>query len=397
MKSLKGKILAVLASLFMVGAGYALGAGVTFAPRTSLAAPVLLSQDTITAIYENASPAVVEIQTSQRGSGFGGRSFQQQGQGSGFLIDAQGRILTNNHVVDGASTVEVVLQDGNTVEAKVLGKDSTNDLALIGIDPSSVSGIAPLQFADSSAVKPGQIAIALGSPFGLNDSITVGVVSGLNRSLRGGRMTGMLQTDAAINPGNSGGPLLDANGQVIGINTAIETGGGGARGVGFAVASNVARKQLSDLIAGRQATRPFLGISGTALTRSLATELGLSVNRGVYVISVVPDGPADKAGLKGASRSAGGQATPGGDVITAVDGKAVTSVEDLSAYFNASKMVGDSVSLTVLRGANSLTVTATLAAFPETSTDVRPLPNPNRGPLPNIPLPPGWRFEWEIP
>lgn len=369
MKALKGKIIAVLAVLLIAGAAYVLGTGATFVSSGASAAPILYSQDSVMSIYDSASPAVVEIQVTQQATGFWGRSIQE-GQGSGFLIDDQGHILTNNHVVEGASTVQVVLDDGSTIDAEVIGTDPTDDLALISVDAAAVSGITPLQLGDSSAVKPGQMAIALGSPYGLNDSITVGIISGLNRSI-GGSLTGMLQTDAAINPGNSGGPLLNSEGQVIGINTAIEADSD-ARGVGFAVPSDVAKRVLPDLLAGKEVSRPWLGISGTALTQSRAESLGLSVDEGVYVATVVSDSPADEAGLET------------GDVITAVDGKSVTSVEELSAYLNT-KQVGGTVSLSVLRDGESLDVQATLAAWPEdTSSDTTPQPS--------VPWPWGGRF-----
>lgn len=384
MKTVKDKIIAALAVLLIAVAAYTVGMGTIFAPHSTVATPVLYSQDNVTAIYDSASPAVVEIKVTQQGTGFYGQSFQE-GQGSGFLVDTQGYILTNNHVVDGASSIQVVFKDGNTADAKVVGTDSVDDLALISVDSSSVSAITPLQFGDSSLVKPGQMAIALGSPYGLTDSITVGVISGLNRSLSGstGSMTGLLQTDAAINPGNSGGPLLDANGMVIGINTAIESVATGACGIGFAVPSNVAEKALPDLMAGKQVTRPWLGIGGIALTQSQANSLGLSVNQGVYVVTVVRNSPADKAGLKGGGTDASGAPASGGDVITAVDGKSVTSVEDLSAYLNT-KQVGDKVTLSVLREGQSIDVQVTLEAWPtEISANATPQPVPQ----PSLPWP----------
>ena len=173
----------------------------------------------------------------------------------------------------------------------------------------------------------------------------------------------MLQTDAAINPGNSGGPLLDNQGNVIGINTAAEIGATGADGIGFAIPSNLAAKILPDLIAGQTVSRPWVGISGTALTQTTASQLGLSVNKGVYIVSVVANGPAEKAGLKAGGSNTDGTLVAGGDVIIAVDGKAIASVEDLSAYIS-SKSVGDKVSLTILRNGQSITVQVTLDAWP---------------------------------
>ncbi|MDD4858756.1 MAG: trypsin-like peptidase domain-containing protein [Dehalococcoidales bacterium] len=381
MKRLRNILMAVLAVLVIGGAAYAGGA--TLAPNSASATPVLYSEDAVTAIYDNASPAVVSIKTTEQGNGFFGGGM---GEGTGFLIDAQGHILTNNHVVDGATTVQIVLDDGKTIDAKVVGTDPMDDLAVIKVDATQITGITPLELADSSTVKPGQLAIAMGNPLGLDDSITVGVISGLNRNLSGSSMTGMLQTDAAINPGNSGGPLLNSAGKVIGINTAIETSGG-ARGIGFAVPSNVATRVLPQLIAGQKVTRPWLGISGLALNTATAQTLGLSVDKGIYVVTVVADSPAAKAGLKAASAGTGNTPGTGGDVITAADGKAVSTVEELSSYL-ATRKVGDVVALTVLRNGQTTTIQATLEAWPDRIQTVTPnIPQPQ----PRIPNPWGGR------
>ena len=285
MKILTSKIVVALAVAGIAGAGFVAGSHFNDGSPAALAA----SQEAITTIYNNASPAVVEIDVTQQGSGyFGGMS----GEGSGFLVDNQGDIVTNNHVVDGATSVQVILSNGKTVDAKVLGTDAIDDLAVVKVDSSAVAGITPLQFGDSSAVQPGETAIAIGSPYGLTNSVTAGIISGLDRTVRGSNMTGMLQTDASINPGNSGGPLLDANGLVIGINTAMENAG-----VGFAVPSDVAKEALPNLLAGKAVERPMLGISGTDVTESNASTLGLTVNQGVYIVSVASGGPADKAGI----------------------------------------------------------------------------------------------------
>ena len=393
MNTLKGKIIAVVTVVLIAAAAYALGAGQVFAPQKASAAPALYSEDTVTSIYDNASPAVVEIDMTQRTPGFFNQSME--GEGSGFLIDTEGHILTNNHVVDGATSVQVVLKGGNTVDAKVVGTDAVDDLAVISVDASAVASITPLQLGDSSAVKPGQMAIAIGNPYGMDGTVTVGVISGLNRNVNG--VTGMLQTDAAINPGNSGGPLLDANGMVIGINTAIESPSTGAIGIGFAVPSSVAQKALPNLMAGKQMVRPWLGISGAALTPALAQQLGLSVNKGVYVVSVNPGGPTDKAGLKGGNLDTSGAPAPGGDVITAVDGKTVTSVQDLSSYINT-KNVGDNITLSVLRDGSKMDVQVTLGTWPSNLTPggtPRQIPQPQ--PQPGIPGP-GWRhFRQSVP
>ena len=388
MNTFKGRLIAFLAILAIAIAAYTLGSSGILSPRDVSAAPVLYNEDTVASIYENASPAVFQINVTQNSAGISG-TFKQNGQGTGFLIDTDGHILTNNHVVKGASSIYVVI-DGDEVEAKVLGTDPIHDLAVIRIDPTRVAGINPLQFGDSDTVKPGQIAIAIGNPYGLDDTITVGVISGLNRNIGG--MTGMIQTDATLNPGNSGGPLLNVNGQVIGINTAIESPAAGATNIGFAVPSNIAKAALPDLLTGKQVERPWIGISGRAITQSLATDLGLPVNKGVYVVTVVPDSPADKAGLKGSGTDSSGKLDSDGDIITAVDGKPVDSVEDVSAYLNTKK-VGDVIRFTIIRSGQSMDVEVTLSARPDnlatgTVPDVIPQPNPR----PGLPWSDKWPF-----
>lgn len=383
-------VLAVFAVIVVAAAAYVVVSGQTIVPRIAQAAPSLYSQDTVTSIFDSASPAVVEIDVRQSGSGFFRSS---AAQGSGFLVDTNGNILTNYHVVEGATSVRVIFKNGDSVDGTVVGTDTLHDLAVVKVDASAVAGVAPLKFADSSLVKPGQMAIAIGTPYGLSATITVGVVSGLNRNLSGSSLTGMMQTDASINPGNSGGPLLDGNGQVIGINTAIESAPG-AKGIGFAVTSNVASKALPALISGKTVGRPWLGIAGVAVDATLTKDLGLSVNKGVYVITVTPGSPAEKAGLKAGGQDANGNPAAGGDVITAVDGQSVTSVQNLSGFFTNNKKPGDAVSLTVLRGGSSTAVSVTLGTWPAATSSVVPIvPRQNLlpTPVPGNPWPFGGR------
>ena len=325
----------------------------------------LYDEETIIALYEQSISAVVEVKTLVNGnlSSFGGFGTPElRGQGSGFIVDKEGHILTNYHVIDGASEVNVTLHNGESVSAQVVGTDRENDLALLKVDPGTISGIGPLPWGDSDRVKPGQMAIALGSPFGLEGSITVGVISGLGRALSGTQerpITNMLQTDAAVNPGNSGGPLLDSRGEVIGINTAIEAS---SSGIGFAIPINNASSLLPALLQGGEVSNPWLGISGTEVDQELASSLDLAVDHGVYVVSVLPDSPAEKAGLIPGGSDQGGP-TSGGDIITAVDGNPVSKVADLLEYFNTKK-VGDQVSLSVIRGDDTITVTVTLGEWP---------------------------------
>jgi S1-C subfamily serine protease len=403
MNTLKGKIIAIAVVVVIAAAAYATGAGLLFAPQTAKAqTTTLYNQDTVSTIYSKVSPAVVEIDTTQQSTGLFGGSVQ--GQGSGFVIDNNGNILTNNHVVEGSTSVSVKFSNGTTVTGKVVGTDSNADLAVVNVGSASVATITPVSLADSSLIKIGEMAIAIGNPYGLDNTVTVGVVSGLNRSVSGSNLTGMVQTDASINPGNSGGPLLDANGLVIGINTAIESPTTGARGIGFAVPSNTASKDLSNLIAGKTITAPWLGISGTSVNATLATSLKLSVNQGAYVITVVGGSPAAAAGLIGGNLDSSGNPAVGGDVITAVDGKAVNSMTDLSSYIS-SKNVADNVTLSVLRNGNTISVQVTLGARPANfslNTQPQPglqpqVPNPGSPFNPGTPGNPGFRFHRGMP
>ncbi len=386
MNSLKGKIIAILVVIIVAAGAYIAGAQISGAKQAS-AAPVVsnnagklidATQSSVTSIYNAASPAVVEIDTTQQASGFFGDSLEQ-GLGSGIVVDNNGDILTNNHVVSGSTSVTVKFINGNTVTGQVLGTDAIKDLAVVKVDASAVSGITPLTFGDSSQLTPGETAIAIGNPYGLDDSISIGIISGINRSLD--NMTGLVQTDASLNPGNSGGPLLDSNGNVIGINDAIETSAtGGTTGIGFAVPSNAAVSELPGLEAGKTISHPWIGISGETLTAALANQFGINVNQGIYVASVVSGSPADKAGLKGSNFDANGLPTGGGDVITAADGNAVNTIESLQTYV-AGKNVGDTISLTVIRNGNTMTVQVTLAAMPAN------LNSSNGNQTPQIPTP----------
>lgn len=339
----------------------------------------LVNETTITSIYDTASPAVVEIIVKTQTTGFG--AFSTEGQGSGFIVDKEGHILTNNHVVEDATDVQVVFANGNTEQATILGTDSKDDLALIKVDAAAVADVVPLTLADSTNVQPGQLAIAIGSPYGLTNSITTGIVSGLNRSVEGSALTGMIQTDATIQPGNSGGPLLNSNGEVIGINTAIE---GEGTGIGFAVPSSVAKAVLDELIAGEKIVKPWLGISGMDLSDSSAEEIGLTVNQGVYVVEVVSGSPANKAGLIGAGTGREGTPNSDGDIITAIDGQTVAKVADLQSYLKT-KRVGDEVTLTIVRDGATVSINVTLAAQ-TTSSSVTPDSN-----IPDFVLPWGDR------
>ncbi|HEX9015084.1 MAG TPA: trypsin-like peptidase domain-containing protein [Chloroflexota bacterium] len=332
----------------------------------------ILDEDTIVGIYQRLSPSVVNITstTAARNNPRGQLPIPnqpQQGTGSGVIVDDQGRILTNNHVVDGATQLDVTLANGTTVTGKVLGTDPGNDLAVVKIDvDKSQLTVAPL--GDSSALKVGQLAIAIGNPFGLQRTLTVGVISSLGRTYptgSGGRsIRDMIQTDAAINPGNSGGPLINSRGEVIGINSSIESPVGANVGIGFAVPISTAKASLQDMISGKKVTHPWLGISGTQLTDNLARELGVPAE-GVYVVSVVSGSPAEKAGIKGTDHGQSNSGVPtGGDVILAVDGRKVSKVEEISSYLDTKKS-GDTVAVTIKRNGSTQDLSVTLADWPD--------------------------------
>jgi S1-C subfamily serine protease len=326
-------------------------------------------EQSVSGAYERVAPAVVYIisEGAIQSTPFG--DFPETGAGSGVVIDDQGHILTNNHVVSGANKLEVTFSDGTIATATLVGRDPGNDLAVIKVDvPKDKLTVAPL--GDSDALKPGQLAIAIGSPFRLEGTVTVGFVSSTGRYRATGSrpMKNMIQTDAAINPGNSGGPLLNSRGEVVGINTSIESPVSGSVGVGFAIPINTAKAALKQMEAGETIQHAWLGISGMALTPATAKELGVSVESGVYVSVVTPSSPADAAGLKGTQTSRSGQTrtvTGPGDVILEIDGRKVSKVDDISTYLDT-KAVGDTVTLTIVRDGKQQTLQVKLAPWPET-------------------------------
>ena len=287
--------------------------------------------------------------------------------GSGFVIDTEGHVLTNNHVVEGANRIQVKLGSSDTTyTATVVGTDPATDLALLKVDAPS-SQLHPLPLGESSKVEVGDPVVAIGNPFGLDRTVTSGIVSALQRQIQapnGFSISNVIQTDAAINPGNSGGPLIDASGDVIGINSQIETGGGGNGnvGIGFAIPIDTARSEISQLENSGKVQHAFLGITGTSITPDLARAVNLPVNEGVLVQEVVKNGPADKAGIQGGTTAAtidGANFSLGGDIITEVNGKKIASMDDVVNIVNAAKP-GEKLELTVLRGGSTKTVSVTL-------------------------------------
>jgi putative serine protease PepD len=333
--------------------------------QTSLSTACLAAND----IYQQVRPSVVVITSTSSG-----RFGQSEGSGSGVIIDDQGFILTNYHVVSGADDIEVTLDDGSTLAATLVGSDPGNDLAVIRVDSPS-DGLTVARLGDSDELLVGDAVFAIGNPFGLEATFTQGIVSAVERTYSPGTGTrplrNMIQTDAAVNPGNSGGPLVNCYGEVVGINSLLEnpTGQGVNVGIAFAVSINTAKNSLDDLKAGNTISHPWLGIAGRELTPALAKDLGLSTDHGVYVITVAQNSPADRAGLRPAVQSEDAlpndsDLPPGGDVILAVDGTDVNDVDELAGYLDSQKRAGDTVTLDVLRDGQQTTVEATLAEWP---------------------------------
>jgi 2-alkenal reductase len=291
------------------------------------------------------------------------------GSGSGFVWDTEGHIVTNNHVVESASRIEVTFADGTTAKAKVVGTDPDNDLAVIKVDVLA-SRLHPVELGDSDALHVGQWAIAIGNPFGFEQTMTTGIVSGLGRVVQqqsGFSLPQLIQTDAAINPGNSGGPLLDSHGRVIGVTTLIYSNSGTNAGVGFAVPVNTVERVVPSLIATGRYADPWLGIQGASISPLLAEELDLPAEQGVLVQTVIQDGPAAKAGLRGGNRQArfdGVNLTTGGDIIVAIDDVAVQDMVDLVVYLAEKTSVSQRVTLTVLRDGRQQRIEVRLAERP---------------------------------
>jgi len=339
------------------------------APIDSNATNPASEQDGLVVLFESVSPGTVAIITDQ-------------GQGSGFVYDGQGNIVTNYHVIEGATTVEVRFMSGYMAYGTIVGTDLDSDLAIIKVDVPA-GELHPLPLGDSSALKVGQTVVAIGNPFGLNSTMTVGIVSALGRTLDSAHETpdgalftagDIIQTDAAINPGNSGGPLFNINGEVIGINRAIRTNSTTATGqpvnsgIGFAVSINMVKRVAPVLIANGKYDYPFLGISSLPsdnMNLPVIEALGLKSFTGAYVTDVVSGGPADKAGIVAGS-------TPtnipnlfgGGDLIVAIDGREVHTFDEMLSYLITNKGPGDSVVLQVLRGEEKVDLTLVLGSRP---------------------------------
>lgn len=339
-------------------------------------------------IYTRVNPAVVAIRVIS-GSAAGIDSLQeipgfpnnnqngniplQQALGSGFVWDTSGHIVTNNHVVENAQKIEVTFSDGTTVAAILVGADPDSDLAVIKVDMPA-DQLSPVQLADSAAVKVGQLAIAIGNPFGLENTMTVGIISALGRTLPAGdngsgySIPEIIQTDAPINPGNSGGVLVDTSGFVIGVPSAIESTTQANAGIGFVIPSQIVSQVVPVLIKDGKYQHSWLGISGASLTPDLAAAMKLDANqRGILVAEVISGSPAEKTGLRPSQDVVtvdGSQLPVGGDVITAIDDQETQTIEDLIAYLAVNTQVGQQATLTILRDGKVESLEVTLATRP---------------------------------
>ncbi len=323
------------------------------------------------AVYKRVSPSVVNITSTSLVFDFFYGTVPQQGQGSGFILDKAGHILTNLHVVAGANRgIEVQLYNKRRFTAKVVGTDKTHDLALLQVDAPDLQ---PVILADSSQLNVGQKVYAIGNPFGLSGTMTRGIISAIRpiRSESGAPIEDAIQTDAAINPGNSGGPLLNSSGEVIGINTMIASNGADqSSGIGFAIPINTAKAVLADLTRYGRVKRPSLGIVSYAIGPDLASQMGLSADSGVLIQRVLPGGAAERAGLHGGNEQAYVGNTPimlGGDLIVAVDGQQVEDPQDINAIMDKHQ-AGDTVSVTVVRGRRQMTFKLILGEAHEANT-----------------------------
>lgn len=316
-------------------------------------------------IFEKSEAGVVRVNVQRIGQAEG-----SSGVGSGFVFDKNGHVITNAHVIDNARKIIVTFLDGRSYNAEVVGADVYTDIGVIRVD-ADPNLLKPLSLGDSSNLKVGEPIAAIGNPFGLSGSMTAGIVSQLGRLLPtqgyGFSIPDVIQTDAAINPGNSGGPLLNMRGEVVGINTAIQSATGEFTGVGFAVPSQTIAKIVPNLILNGEYNHPWIGISGRDITPDLAKVLSLKDAKGFLIVTVVEDSPADEAGLHGSNDTTevDGITYPiGGDIILSVDGKEVRQIDDILIHLQRAKSVGDEMVLEILRDGRVTNVTITLEERP---------------------------------
>jgi S1-C subfamily serine protease len=382
--ALLGGLVVLVAGIIAVGAGWVGEDNTTVVQSQVTAAGGSADEGqglTVNEIYRRDGPGVVFISaevTTQQESPFGFPQEQRgQATGSGFVIDGDGHVLTNAHVVEGATKVEVKFSEDRTVDAKLLGQDASTDVALLKVNGKSLP--KPLELGDSSKAKVGDAVVAIGNPFGLDRTVTTGIVSALQRKLEapnGFTIDNVIQTDAAINPGNSGGPLLDSLGRVIGINSQIATGGtgGGSIGIGFAVPIDTAKKIADQLREKGRVEHAYLGITGLAISKSMAENLNLPTDQGVLVQRST--GPAAKAGVKGGDTQVslgGADILLGGDVLVGIDGRKVSSMDDVIRVVNSRKP-GDEVTVELRRGDQRRRVEVKLGNRPASAQSSAPDP-----------------------
>lgn len=377
--SRRSRKLAVLALVTAVGAGAGIGVFSLTTGGGTAAQPVASTEPaasasttsasatslTIGEIYRRSAPGVVELTVSGAGVGpFGDQ--QGQAQGSGFVLDEQGDIVTNSHVVNGADTITVTFSDGKQEPGTLVGQDASSDLAVVKVDVPA-GELTPLALGSSANVQVGDGVVAIGSPFGYDETVTAGIVSALGRTVdapNGYPITGAIQTDAAINHGNSGGPLLDQHGDVIGVNAQIASESGGNDGVGFAIPIDTVRQVATQLVSGQSVQHAYLGVSLATVDATVSQALDLP--QGAQVASVQDSSPAAAAGLQAGTTTRdvnGSSYTTDGDVITALDGNPIGSADDLVSAL-AAKRPGERVELTVSRGGRTRTVQVTLGTRP---------------------------------
>jgi 2-alkenal reductase len=366
-----------------------------------------VSTDATVQVYQQWRPSVVTVINSVVAPGFRSEP-QPQGTGSGFVIDNQGHILTNNHVVDQADKLEVTLSDGTTYPATLVGRDSRFDLAVVKADIPS-DQLQPVKLGDSDKIQVGEQVIAIGNPYGLDGTVTTGIVSGRRQAVTepggDGVLVNAIQTDASINPGNSGGPMLNAQGEVIGVTTLGLMPNGGQAGLNFAIPINNAKQILDTLLNQASYPHPFVGIATAEITPSVAQDLKLPVQSGLLVQTVDPNSAAAQAGIKGGSQQqqqAGSrQVAAGGDIITALDGKQMKRPEDFISYLETSKKAGDTVTVTIVRNGQQQDLKVTLGQRPTMTAQQQPQqPQPRQrgGQQPGGQMPGnGPRFPFPIP
>jgi S1-C subfamily serine protease len=376
LSGLLGGLLAVVAGAILIATDVIdTGDDRTVVRQESVTRPAANPSDggglTVSEIYERAGPGVVFIQARGGAAGVLGEG---AATGSGFVLDKEGYLLTNAHVLEGASDVTVRFGEDDSIDAEVVGEDPSTDLAVLKVDPKDAK-LEPIPLGDSKSAQVGDVAIAVGNPFGFDDTVTTGIVSAVQRQIEapnGFSIDDVIQTDASINPGNSGGPLLDAQGRVIGINAQIASrGGGGSVGIGFAIPVNTAKEVVPQLKEDGKIDRAFIGVTTADVTEDIARDLNLPTEEGALIQEVVEGGPADKAGLRAGRTETGEGLVAGGDLIVKVDGVDIKEPQDVADAIEDNKP-GDEVVIEFFRGDDRRSTTVTLGKRPRENRSAGP-------------------------